>query len=181
MPHLTLDTDPAGRPIVEIFVTRGAAETESLGLSGVRPELVRAMIDTGAGITIVERTILERLDLAPIGEIELHTVSSGEHPIKSNLYLSTFLCGHGEWSARLQPTHRCIRQPDAVRRPDAHRTRCAAELSFSAQWLGESVHSVVLNDLIDLPGGWIETRLALGDDEASSGNERSRSRRLSRL
>jgi hypothetical protein len=88
MPHLTLDADSAGRAILEIFVTRGAAESESLGLSSVRPQLVRAMIDSGAGITIIERTILERLAITPIGEIDVHTVSSGEHPIRSNLYVA---------------------------------------------------------------------------------------------
>ena len=89
MPHLTFEVDRAGRPVLDLFLTQSAAEIEALeavGHGGVQSLPVRALIDTGAGLTMIERSFVERLSLSPTGYVDVHTASTGQHPIHSPVY-----------------------------------------------------------------------------------------------
>ena len=82
---LTLDPDYKGRPVLDLFVSASVpriAALEALGLTPPTPVEVRALIDTGASRSNVQRSMLNRLGLEPVGEEMVHTASTGGTPKK---------------------------------------------------------------------------------------------------
>ncbi|MGD0183195.1 MAG: retropepsin-like aspartic protease [Terriglobales bacterium] len=78
MPHFTLQLSPQG-PIVNAGVMVGAAREQALqdaGQNVPNPQMVRALIDTGASISGVDPTVLAALGLTQTGEAEIHTPST---------------------------------------------------------------------------------------------------------
>jgi predicted aspartyl protease len=88
MPHFTLPFSPQG-PIVDAGVMVSAARQQALldaNLPVPSPQLIRALIDTGAGISGVDPSVLNALGLQPTGEAEIHTPSTGGVPVKTPTY-----------------------------------------------------------------------------------------------
>ena len=56
------------------------------GLTIPTPQKILALIDTGAGISAVEPTVLAALGLTPTGEADIHTPSTGGSPVKTPTY-----------------------------------------------------------------------------------------------
>ena len=80
---LTFDMDPGGRPILELFATASPHRIAALHAAGEttpRPEAVRALVDTGASRSNLDRSIVARLDLDSVGEATVHTASTGSTP-----------------------------------------------------------------------------------------------------
>lgn len=80
---LTLRADHKGRPVIELFVAASAPRTaamEALGVTPRPPIGVRALIDTGASCSNVQRSVLERLGLEPVGEVLVQTASTAGTP-----------------------------------------------------------------------------------------------------
>ena len=63
MPTVTFVLDYAGRPAIELYVGLSAAAQETLLEAGPAPPplRVRALLDTGASQTVIERRYLEEL------------------------------------------------------------------------------------------------------------------------
>jgi predicted aspartyl protease len=94
---LTLEADPRGRAIIEVFLTASVprvAAMEALGERPPSPISVRALVDTGASRTNVQKSVLEQLGLEPIGEESVHTASTAGSPRAMSAYTSQlFLAG----------------------------------------------------------------------------------------
>lgn len=89
MPILTLRFDQ-GRPVVDLYVATSAAETTRLRQDGFdipAPQTVTALVDTGASMTKVVRSILvDDLKMQPVGKVYESTASTGEAPVEWDLY-----------------------------------------------------------------------------------------------
>src|SRR5579863_126674 len=78
MPHFTLQISAQG-PIVDAGIMVGSARQQALeaaGLAVPAPQMIRALIDTGAAISAVDPTVLKTLGLSQTGEAEIHTPST---------------------------------------------------------------------------------------------------------
>jgi hypothetical protein len=78
MPHFTAKISPQG-PLVDAAVMVGDARQQALQAAGQdvpTPQMIRALIDTGAGISGVDPTALKALGLSQTGEAEIHTPST---------------------------------------------------------------------------------------------------------
>jgi predicted aspartyl protease len=89
MPILNLEVDVAGRLVADLYVGVTAAEAESLGdedrhRHAVRQ--VRALVDTGAGRTVIGRAVLEQLGLMPVSEVTFHSATTGRDPVNAAVY-----------------------------------------------------------------------------------------------
>lgn len=84
MPILSLRLDHAGRPTVELYVGLSAAEAEFRPPCPAVP--VRALVDTGAGKTNIVQWVLDRLGVSPVGQVLVHTASTGPAPVLADLY-----------------------------------------------------------------------------------------------
>ncbi len=89
MPILTLRFDQ-GRPVVDLFVATSTTETARLrkeGLEVPAPQTITALVDTGASMTKVARSVLvDDLKMQPVGLVYEHTASTGKVPIGLGLY-----------------------------------------------------------------------------------------------
>jgi hypothetical protein len=88
MPHFTLAISAQG-PIVDAGIMVSTARQQALenaGLEVPSAQIVKALIDTGAGISGVDPSILLALGLTPTGEAEIHTPSTGGVPVKTPTY-----------------------------------------------------------------------------------------------
>jgi predicted aspartyl protease len=84
MPILSLHFDHAGRPVVEWYVGMSAAEAEFQ--PSCPPVPVRALVDTGASKTNIVRWVFDRLGLSPVGQVLVHTASTGPTPLLADIY-----------------------------------------------------------------------------------------------
>jgi hypothetical protein len=78
MPHLTLHFGPMG-PLLDVLVSVSAPRQAALQQAGQavpRPQVARALLDTGASITAVDPAILDALSLSPTGHTTIHTPST---------------------------------------------------------------------------------------------------------
>jgi hypothetical protein len=78
MPHFTLQISPQG-PVVDAGIMIGTARQQALQDAGQdvpAPQMIRALIDTGASISGVDPTVLTALGLTQTGEAEIHTPST---------------------------------------------------------------------------------------------------------
>jgi hypothetical protein len=88
MPHFTLQISPQG-PIVDAAVMVSTARQQALQNAGNEvpaPQMIRALVDTGAGISGVDPSVLTALGLSQTGEAEIHTPSTGLVPVKTPTY-----------------------------------------------------------------------------------------------
>jgi hypothetical protein len=105
---LTLDADDKGRPVIERFLAASAPRTaalEALGMTPHAPIGVRALIDTGASCSNVQKSVLERLGLEPVGEELVHTASTEGTPKEVAAYaVQIFFAGvsGGQFDADLR-------------------------------------------------------------------------------
>jgi hypothetical protein len=86
---ISFDLDSAGRPVIDLFAGPSDPERELLraaGESPPRPVAIRALVDTGASRSIVQRANLEGLDLDQLGTEWLTTVSSGSTPSEARVF-----------------------------------------------------------------------------------------------
>jgi hypothetical protein len=94
---VTLDADDNGRPVIEIFLAASAPRTAAMEESGLTPNPpigVKALIDTGASCSNVQKAILDRLGLEPVGEALVQTASTGGTPKQVAAYaVQLFLAG----------------------------------------------------------------------------------------
>jgi gag-polyprotein putative aspartyl protease len=93
---LTAEVDAKGRPVLTLFVAASAPRASAPAAEGApaRPVEARALIDTGASRTVVERSVLRQLDLDPIDEELVHTASSGATPRAAGVYtVQLFVAG----------------------------------------------------------------------------------------
>lgn len=89
MAHFTLAIDPAGGPIISALVGVSQAQREELVAAEQRvpaPVSIRALIDTGAGRTCIDLSVLRTLQLRPTGTVRVYTASSGTEPHSSEGY-----------------------------------------------------------------------------------------------
>lgn len=89
MPHFTLSVHPNGGPIIDVIVGASAPRQAVLQKAGGTPPTpisARFLIDTGAGLTAVDPTILNALGLAPTGSVQVHTPTTGSAPAQVNQY-----------------------------------------------------------------------------------------------
>lgn len=84
MPILSLRFDYAGRPTLELYVGVSAAEAEFR--PPCPPIPVRALVDTGASKTNIARWVCDRLGLSPVGQVPVHTASTGLTPLLADVY-----------------------------------------------------------------------------------------------
>jgi hypothetical protein len=96
---LSFDLDRKGRPVVPLFaspISARAVALEAAGESSPQPVEIRALVDTGAGRSFVQASILERLGLDPLGmeSISYHSPTTGATPRTARLYaLQLFFAG----------------------------------------------------------------------------------------
>jgi hypothetical protein len=88
MPILTLPLEPGGAVISIGFLVSAPrrAALQQAGLDVPPPQIVRALVDTGASGTCLDCTIVKRLGLAPSGTILIHTPSTGATPQTCNQF-----------------------------------------------------------------------------------------------
>ena len=89
MPRLKLPLDFAGRPVLKVYLYVGgalASVQDILGIANPVPVELAAILDTGAGTTVVEREWITRLGLSPVGERVIHKASTGASPVISHVY-----------------------------------------------------------------------------------------------
>jgi predicted aspartyl protease len=88
MPTVIFPLDHAGRPVVELYVGISAAARETLEAPGAAPPplRVRALVDTGATLTVVERGYLEQLGVEKTGTTRLHSSTTGGEPVPALVY-----------------------------------------------------------------------------------------------
>src|SRR5450755_1854352 len=78
MPYFTLQISPQG-PIVDAGIMVGSARQQALEAAKQNvpaPQMIRALIDTGAAISAVDPSVLKALSLSQTGEAEIHTPST---------------------------------------------------------------------------------------------------------
>jgi hypothetical protein len=97
MPHFTLSLD-ASAPVVNAGITVSEARRVALRaanepIPGV--QVVRALIDTGASFTSIDRAVLSALGLEPTGTIDIVTPSTGQGPHLADAYDVDFQIGAG--------------------------------------------------------------------------------------
>ena len=88
MPHFTLQNSPQG-PVLNAYVGVSIARETALTSSGQptpNPQLIRALVDTGASITSVDPSVLTALNLTATGNTLIHTPSTGNKPVPADLF-----------------------------------------------------------------------------------------------
>jgi hypothetical protein len=88
MPFLSVPIG-AGGALVDIFVALSTHRVDVLKAAGMgfpRPEMAKAMIDTGAGISSISPSIAQRLALISTGVTAIHSATTGGAPQNCNLY-----------------------------------------------------------------------------------------------
>lgn len=90
MPILTHGLDVRGRALLEVYVSLTASDAQiraGWGLPVPPAVAVTALVDTGAGRTMIDAGIIESLGLDPVGEMDVFTASTGGQPVRSLEYL----------------------------------------------------------------------------------------------
>jgi hypothetical protein len=88
MPFLSVPL-AAGGALIDVFVALSTHRVDVLKAAGMgypRPEMAKAMIDTGAGISSISPRIAGNLGLVPSGITPIHSATSGGSPQNCNLY-----------------------------------------------------------------------------------------------
>jgi hypothetical protein len=86
---LSFERDWAGRPVIDLVATPSAPQIEAMGMAG-EPSAdsipISALVDTGAGRSIMQRADLAKFDLIQLGTEWLNTASSGETPLEVRVF-----------------------------------------------------------------------------------------------
>jgi Aspartyl protease len=94
---LSFDADARGRLVFEVYMTASVprlAAVKAVGETSPAPIAIRALVDTGASRTMVQRSALEKLDLDPVGVEYVHTASTGTTPKEVRAFaVQLFLAG----------------------------------------------------------------------------------------
>ena len=88
MPHFTVPISAQG-PVVDAAIMVSAARQSALHHANLQvpaPQIVRALIDTGASMSGVDPSVLVALGLSPTGEADIHTPSTGGIPVSTPTY-----------------------------------------------------------------------------------------------
>lgn len=89
MSHFTLQLDPRGGPILKVALGVSEARATALTAAGQKiplPAVILGLVDTGASCTCVDPLTLQALGLAPTGQADCFTPSTGATPTPKNLY-----------------------------------------------------------------------------------------------
>ena len=88
MPYITIQLTTAG-PLLDIQVGVSQAREDALRKAS-RPvparEQIRALVDTGANCTCIDRDLVDRLGIAPTGRTSTLTASTGSNPHVVDLF-----------------------------------------------------------------------------------------------
>jgi len=82
VPTFTMPISPTG-PVVQAVVTRPCTPNDE---SEAREVRIRAIIDTGAAMTFLDPSVLQALELEPVGSVPINTPSTGLRPHFANQY-----------------------------------------------------------------------------------------------
>src|SRR3954462_1737355 len=88
MPNLTVEVATDWPPIVELLVAVTEARAEALRSTGLHvplPVVVPAMLDTGAGESLIAREVTDGLDLEPSGARDVFG-AAGDRPALGTVY-----------------------------------------------------------------------------------------------
>ncbi len=88
MTVITFDLDYWASPIIDLYISPSLERTAALARSG-QPSgrwPVRALVDSGASRTFIQRSVIGGLGLEAAGETDVYTASSGAVPITSATY-----------------------------------------------------------------------------------------------
>jgi hypothetical protein len=116
MPVVSGRASREDRPIALLLAWPTEARLEALREAGrgVETRAVRALVDTGATDTCIERSIAEELDLDPVGEVDVFGVTSNSGPEKGIVFLLR-LTHAGAPAVDLIPSGRVIAVEDLSR------------------------------------------------------------------
>lgn len=89
MPHLSLDIEARGGPLIEVFV--GISDGAKAQLDAARQpvpalQVARALIDTGASGSVVDPSITSALGLSPVSFMGVHTPSTQGAAVQQPVY-----------------------------------------------------------------------------------------------
>lgn len=105
MAQFTLPLDAANGPVLTAFVGVSLARRDALMSAGREVPAgaaIRALIDTGASSSCVDRGVLASLGLTPTTSVTVHTPSTGEDPHTADQYdVSIIVPGTGSQHAPL--------------------------------------------------------------------------------
>lgn len=88
MPTLTIKIGPEG-PIANLLVGVSAPRMKALqdaGLQVPTHEVIRGLIDTGAGCTCIDSRVIKKLGIEATGNVPIHTPSTGSTAHTANQY-----------------------------------------------------------------------------------------------
>jgi len=88
MPHFTLQNSPQGpvlNALIGVSIARHTALT-SIGQQIPAPQIIRALVDTGASITSIDPSVLTALNLTATGSTLIHTPSTGNQPTTADVF-----------------------------------------------------------------------------------------------
>jgi hypothetical protein len=97
VPHFTLLIEPRG-PIANAGVSVSEGRRTALLAQNQpipAPQFIRALVDTGAGFTSIDPTVLTSLGLTPTGTIDIVTPSTGQGVHTTDTYDVDFTIGAG--------------------------------------------------------------------------------------
>lgn len=89
MANFTLPISAIGGPVIRVVIMPSNSRTEALNKAGKEipaPQVIVALVDTGASVSAVDPTVLKSLQLTPTGSTAVHTPSSGSKGHTSDLY-----------------------------------------------------------------------------------------------
>jgi hypothetical protein len=75
--------------VVDVFIGVSQARRDALDKANQAiPTLqqARALVDTGATLTAIDRSVISKLNLSPTGTASIHTPSTGQNPHLADLY-----------------------------------------------------------------------------------------------
>ena len=116
MPFVSGRATSEDRPVIILLARPPEARIDLLREQGREPKMkaVRALIDTGANDTCIERALALELDLDPVGEVEVHGVVSGTGT-ETGLVFRVQLFHAGAPAVELAPSSRVIAVKDLSR------------------------------------------------------------------
>lgn len=88
---------------MECFAAPHRADIEAAYASGKQlppPERIRAVVDTGASDSVLSSTIIRRLDLQPLGRVDVRSAMGGA-PVETSQYAVDLLLPSGEILSRV--------------------------------------------------------------------------------
>jgi len=88
MPHIGGTITPWG-PLLNVLVNVSQPRAQALQKAGQpipQPVVAKLVVDTGATLTAIDKSILAQLQLTPKGQTAIHTPSTQNTPVPANLF-----------------------------------------------------------------------------------------------